>query len=193
MRRVKPHWLLVAALPVLLLVVLFLVRGPAPPQQVAAAATPAAPPVDGITCDPADHQAHAISVHLAIVINGVTRDILANVGTADALVAYPSSGPVVTGAGCYYWLHTGKDDGVVHVDPPTTTRRFTLGDFFDVWHQPLGTNTVATDEGQVTSYVNGTEYAGSPRTIPLTDHEVIQLDVGRQSPPTPCSFPVADR
>lgn len=178
MRRVKPHWLLLALLPVLLLAALFVVRGTGSTPPAAAAATPAAPPVNGITCDPADHPGHRISVHLTILINGRARDIMAGIGAVDALVSFPSGSPVVASATCYYWLHTGKDDGVIHVDPPAATRRFTLGDFFDVWHQPLGTNTVATDEGPVTSYVNGVRYPGSPRTIPLADHEVIRLDVG---------------
>jgi hypothetical protein len=77
----------------------------------------------------------------------------------------------------------------VHVAAPTAQHRpFVLGDFFDVWHQPLGTAAVGTDEGTVTSYVDGKQYSGNPRSIPLTDHAVIQLDVGQNVAPAAYSF-----
>lgn len=147
------------------------------------------PPVNDITCDPTDHKDAPHAAHLTIMIKGKARDIMPNVGIANAVVAFPPSGPVVTKAECYYWLHTGRDDGVIHADPPAAARHtFTLGDFFDIWHQPLGTSAVGSSEGKVSSYVNGQRYAGNPRSIPLDDHAVIQLDVGRDVPPSPYSW-----
>ena len=51
----------------------------------------------------------------------------------------------------------------------------------------IGTDPI--EEGLVTSYVNGHRYTGNPRTIPLTDHTSIQLDVGQDVPPLPYRFP----
>jgi hypothetical protein len=138
------------------------------------------PPINGISCDPVDHLDARLTAHLAIVINGRPRDIMANVGIANALVNFSADGQgAVSKADCYYWLHTGRTDGVLNVDAPVpAARTFTLGDFFDIWYQPLGTHAVGHDEGVVTSYVNGRRYTGNPRTIPLTNHAVIQLDIG---------------
>jgi hypothetical protein len=192
-RLVAPRWLVALVVPALAIVAVLVVAHPGSPAP-AATATPTdrlAPPIGGITCDQVDHRNAPVAVHLTILIHGKARDILANVGTYNALVAYPSSGPVVTRADCYYWLHTGQADGVVHADPPAP-RAFTLGDFFDVWHQPLGTNAVTSAEGAVTSYVNGLRYTGNPRTIPLTQHAAIQLDVGQDVAPIPYTFPNGD-
>ena len=38
---------------------------------------------------------------------------------------------------CLYWLHTHQPDGIIHIEAPVE-RTFTLGNFFDIWRQPLG-------------------------------------------------------
>jgi hypothetical protein len=159
--------------------------------NAAAAAQAPVPQVGDISCDTAKHGDAPITIHLSILVNGVASPVPATVG-----VVQPQTRPAVDGRGeevvsarCYYWLHTGAADGVVHVAAPTSQHRpFVLGDFFDVWHQPLGTAAVGTDEGAVTSYVDGKRYSGNPRTIPLTDHAVIQLDVGRNVAPAAYDF-----
>jgi hypothetical protein len=188
--RFRPQWTVVLAVPVLAIVGVLVVRVGSSAPPIAATTSQPAPPIHDITCDPTDHQNATTAIHLAIMINGQARDIRPDIGFANAMVSYPATGPVVTQADCFYWLHTGRADGIVHADPPTTTHRaFTLGDFFDVWRQPLGTAAVGSDEGSVTSYVNGHKYTGNPRTIPLTKHATIQLDVGTDTPPTPYTFP----
>jgi hypothetical protein len=189
-RPVAPRWLVALVVPALAIVAVLVVAHTASPGRPAATSQ-LPPPINGIACDRTDHQNASVAVHLTIMINGVARDILPNVGIYNALVVYPSSGPMVTTADCYYWLHTGRADGIVHADPPAI-HQFTLGDFFDVWRQPLGTTAVASDEGSVTAYVNGKRYTGNPRTIPLTQHAAIQLDVGRDVSPTPYTFPNGD-
>lgn len=157
----------------------------------AAAAQAPVPPVGDISCDPAKHGGAPITVHLSILVNGVSSPIPATVGVVQpqTRAAVNCTGEEVFSARCYYWLHTGAADGVVHVAAPTSQHRpFVLGDFFDVWHQPLGTAAVGTDDGPVTSYVDGKKYTGNPRSIPLTDHAVIQLDVGRNVAPAAYSF-----
>jgi hypothetical protein len=190
-RPAAPRWLVALVVPALAIVAVLVVVHTGSPGRTADTTGQLPPPINGIACDRVDHQNASVAVHLTILINGAARDILANVGSYNALVVFPSSGPMVTKADCYYWLHTGRADGVVHADPPAA-RAFTLGDFFDVWRQPLGTAAVASDEGPVTSYVNGRRYTGNPRTIPLTQHAAIQLDVGRDVAPTPYTFPNGD-
>ncbi|HEX4701939.1 MAG TPA: hypothetical protein VH352_07415 [Pseudonocardiaceae bacterium] len=188
--RVRPQWTVVLVVPVLAVVGILVVHFGSSAPPTAATTSQAAPAIHDITCDPADHGNVPTAVHLAVLVNGQARDIRPDIGFADALVTYPASGPLVTAADCFYWLHTGRADGVIHADPPPTARRtFTLGDFFDIWRQPLGTEAVGSDEGLVTSYVNGHRYTGNPRTIPLTEHATIQLDVGADIPPTSYTFP----
>ena len=90
-----------------------------------------------------------------------------------------TEGPVAQGGQCIYWLHTHAPDGVIHVESPTE-RIYTLGDFFDEWHQPLEPNQVGDAKGKVTAIVNGKPWTKNPREIPLRPHNVIQLNVGRR-------------
>ena len=45
-------------------------------------------------------------------------------------------GVFVTSGSCFSWLHTHASDGIIHIESPVK-RTFTLGDFFDLWSQPL--------------------------------------------------------
>ena len=65
----------------------------------------------------------------------------------------------------------------MHIESPVQ-RTFTLGNFFDVWGQPLGTGRVGPVTGHVVAIYNGQVYQGNPRDIPLTAHAQIQLQVG---------------
>jgi hypothetical protein len=58
-------------------------------------------------------------------------------------------------------------------------RTYTLGDFFDIWGQPLGPDQVGPAHGPVTAIYNGQVYRGNPRNIPLEKHAQIQLEVGK--------------
>jgi hypothetical protein len=85
-------------------------------------------------------------------------------------------------------VHTHDASGVVHIESPVQ-RRFTLGELFDLWGQPLGPQQVGPAPGPVTALVNGVVVAGDPRAIPLTAHAVIQLDVGAVVPFQAYRFP----
>jgi SecY len=87
-----------------------------------------------------------------------------------------------------YWLHTHARDGIVHIESPIQ-RTYTLGDFFDIWRQPLSRRRGAGARGPVTAYVDGRPFIGDPRTIALGAHRVVQLDVRRRVPPNGFSFP----
>jgi hypothetical protein len=73
-------------------------------------------------------------------------------------------------------------------------RTYTLGQFFDNWHQPLSQTRAAslrTDAVHpIRAYVNGRLYQGSLRMIPLTEHTQITLEAGPPCvPPLSYAFP----
>lgn len=146
------------------------------------------PVVDGIRCERSEQLLFHIHAHLAISANGQPRTVPRGIGIADPQTAQTQEGPVVAGGSCFYWLHSHTDDGLIHIESPVQ-RTFTLGDYFDIWGQPLSATRVGPDTGPVIAYVNGERYSGSPRSIPLTAHAVIELDVGTDVPPRPYTFP----
>jgi hypothetical protein len=111
----------------------------------------------------------------------------AAIGIPNPQVEQSSNGPFVVSGSCFYWLHSHTGDGVIHVESPTQ-RTFTLGNYFDLWGQLLKADQVETDRGQVTAYLNGQRFSGDPRTMPLTAHAVIHLDVGTDTAPAPYTF-----
>lgn len=133
--------------------------------------------VDGIRCDASEQVTYHIHTHVAVFVNGAARPIPYGIDVVTPSVTPTPQGAFAQATRCYYWLHTHAADGVIHVESPTQ-RQDTLGDFFDVWRQPLGTTQVAAAAGTVTAYVNGARYTGHPRGIVLQEHENIQLDVG---------------
>lgn len=161
--------------------------GPLGPEGVpvpsAATLAPAASPapgqsVDGISCAPLEQLAFHIHAHLTVFVDGVARKIPPGVGvSAPQSVATPQ-GPFVVSGACFTWLHTHAADGIVHMESPVQ-KSYTLGNFFDVWDEPLTADRVATATGHVTAFVDGRPYLGNPRTIPLFAHAQVQLDVGR--------------
>lgn len=138
--------------------------------------------VDGIKCDTSEQVAYHIHTHLAVYVNGALRPIPYGVGAVKPTVQQTKQGPFASGTHCLYWLHTHVQDGVIHVESPTT-KQYTLGQFFDIWRQPLAGSQVASAKGKVTAYVNGKAYHGDLRAIPLRSREDIQLDVGKNVSP----------
>jgi hypothetical protein len=146
-------------------------------------------PIDAIRCEVSEQVLFHVHSHLAIFANGRPLAVSEGIGIAPPQrVQQTSQGPFVADGACFYWLHTHARDGIIHIESPIQ-RTFTLGEFFDVWHQPLGRSRVAGARGLVTADVDGRRVVGDPRTIALGDHRVIQLDVGRQVPPAGFSFP----
>jgi hypothetical protein len=87
------------------------------------------------------------------------------------------------------WLHTHAADGIIHTESPVK-RIYTLGEFFDIWEQPLDREHVGPAHGRVTALFNGRVFTGNPRRIPLLAHAQIQLDVGsRLVAPEAITFP----
>ena len=133
--------------------------------------------VDGIQCDASEQVVYHIHTHLAVYVNGAARQIPLGIGIVEPAVSQTPAGPFASATRCYYWLHTHATDGIIHIESPTR-RTYTLGNFFDIWRQPLSANQVGPATGTVTAFVNGTRYSGDPRAIPLGSRTDIQLSAG---------------
>jgi hypothetical protein len=138
--------------------------------------------VDGIQCAPVEQLAYHIHSHLQVYVNGQPRVLPAAIGMLGPVAQQTAYGPFYGAQQCIYWLHTHTTDGVIHIESPTK-RIYTLGNFFDEWHQPLSPTQVASVKGKVTAFLNGKAWKGDPRTIPLLPHASVQLDVGSPTVP----------
>jgi hypothetical protein len=142
--------------------------------------------VDGIPCQTTEGVVLHVHSHLALFVNGTQVQIPALIGMA----------PNAQG-GCLYWIHTHDPSGIVHVEAGDVSAPqggpFTLGNFFDIWGQPLNRNQVGPFQGPVTAFLNGNPYDGDLAAIPLRAHQQITLEVGRPVVPPPhYNFPPND-
>jgi hypothetical protein len=131
--------------------------------------------IDGIRCEAMEQTAMHIHQHVAIYDHGKPVTIPDDVGR-----------PIT--AQCFYWLHTHTPDGIIHVEAPSL-QSFTLGQFFDVWGEPLSRTNVAGAKPRrgehIAVYVDGNPYAGDPRKIELTLHLDVAIRVGPPYGPPP--------
>ncbi len=151
-------------------------------SDIAPAGTTQTGTTDGIKCGSSEELAYHIHAHLAVFVNGSAHALPGGIGIPGSTVVPTAQGPEAAGGECIYWLHTHAPDGVIHVESPTQ-RVYTLGNFFDEWHQPLTGNQVGTLRGKVTAIVNGKRWSKSPRDIPLDPHAAIQLNLGTSQAP----------
>jgi hypothetical protein len=139
-------------------------------------------PIANINCDASEQSVVHYHAHLAILYQGTPVSVPQNIG--------------ITGK-CLYWLHTHDDTGVIHIEAPQSAskRSFVLGEFFQVWKQPLSTSQVATlkvQKGQeLVAFVDGQRHTGDPRKIPLKSHTLVTLEIGPPitDPPPGFEFP----
>jgi hypothetical protein len=135
--------------------------------------------IDGITCQAGEQVLFHIHAHLTIFVRGAARQVPPGIGIAPPYhVERTPRGAFVGGAACFMWLHTHAADGIIHTESPVQ-RTYTLGDFFDLWGQPLNRSQVGPAHGRVTALFNGQVFTGNRREIPLLAHAQIQLEVGR--------------
>ena len=133
--------------------------------------------VDGLQCDSGMQVIYHVHTHLSVYVNGVVRPLPPGVGIVSPVAVPTSHGPFYEANRCYYWLHVHAQDGVIHIESPSV-RTYTLGQFFDIWRQPLTSTQVGPVPGRLTVYVNGRRYSRDPASILLGSHEDIQIDVG---------------
>lgn len=138
-------------------------------------------PIDGIPCGTSEAVAMHVHSHLTILVNGSPLQIPADVGITLS--------PTTPGQPCLYWLHTHDSSGIIHVEAGDVSAPnggpFTLGNFFDIWGQPLSRDQVGPFKGRVTAFVNGQRYDGNLKDIPLRSHQGITLEVGQPIVPPP--------
>jgi hypothetical protein len=138
--------------------------------------------VDGISCAPVERLTYHIHAHLAVFDDGRPYALPTGIGIPGSTVQQTQYGPLAGAGRCIYWLHTHTSDGIIHIESPTK-RIYSLGNFFDVWRQPLSATQIASLHGPVRAFVNGQPWTRSPRAIPLLPHEDIQLEIGHPAPP----------
>jgi len=146
--------------------------------------------IDGVQCQAGEKTVVHVHTHLTIFVNGQARVMPYGIGVPGFQAVQTAQGPFVETGSCFYWLHVHAYDGIVHVESPSSTQSFTLGQLFDEWGVPLSTTQVGPATGKVTVFFTGPGkkpalYTGNPRNLPLGDHYQIQLDVG-----TPIVAPV---
>ncbi|MFZ0340740.1 MAG: hypothetical protein WAL31_00185 [Gaiellaceae bacterium] len=134
--------------------------------------------VDGIQCQSGEQVAFHIHSRLTIFVDGHPRTVPYGVGIADPQLQPGLGIPFVARGACFSWLHTHAADGIIHVESPVQ-RTYTLGNFFDIWGQPLSRTQVGPAKGKVTALYNGRVWTGDPRDVPLNAHAQIQLEVGK--------------
>ncbi len=150
--------------------------------EIAPASTTQIATVDGIRCGATEQLAYHIHAHLAVFVSGRLYALPAGIGIPGSSAQQTSQGPVAAGGQCIYWLHTHTSDGVIHIESPTQ-RVYTLGNFFDEWHQPLSASQVGTVHGKISAFIDGRLWNKPLRDIPLLPHALIQLNIGQPSPP----------
>jgi hypothetical protein len=131
-------------------------------------------PVDGIEGSSNEMLKTHFHAHLSLFHNG--EQIAIPYGIGIVMPHQVKNGFVAGGRG-FYWLHTHDATGIIHVESPDE-RAYTLGNFFDIWGQPLNSKNVAGLNGTVHAFVDGTPYKGKVRDIRLQPHAQITLVVG---------------
>jgi hypothetical protein len=146
--------------------------------------------IDGVQCQAGEQTVVHVHTHLTIFVNGKAQVIPYGIGIPGFQAVQTANGPFVQSGSCFYWLHVHAYDGIIHVESPTTTQSFTLGQLFDEWGVPLSSTQVGPATGKVTVFFTSPGkqpglYTGNPRNLPLGNHYQIQLVVG-----TPIVAPV---
>ena len=128
-------------------------------------------PVANIKCDAGEQLSTHYHAHIAVLYKGTPVSIPAQVG-------------ILTNQNCFYWMHTHTTSGIIHIEAPkdSASRKFTVGDFFQIWNQPLSKKQVATftvgKGDQLQMWVDGKPYTGDPRNIVLKSHENVVIEIG---------------
>ena len=102
-----------------------------------------------------------VHAHLTLYVDGMEMWVPAGVGgPAPGGPGPRPPDPVITAAKGFYWLHTHDESGVIHAEAPQK-HDFTLGQFFDIWRQPLSRHQVGPAKGDVTVSWTGSGTTGT--------------------------------
>ena len=89
--------------------------------------------IDGVQCQAGEQTVVHVHTHLTIFVNGKAQVIPYGIGIPGFQAVQTAQGPFVQTGSCFYWLHVHANDGIIHVESPSTTEGFTLGQLFDEW------------------------------------------------------------
>ena len=160
---------------------------PAPPDPLVRARAA------GLVPETAEHLTYHVHAHLDVFVNGQKVTVPAGLGinihdpgvhTFETLGA-PSYGGINPPCAqpCISPLHTHDISGVIHTES-ATVKDNTLGQFFTEWGVRLDDKCVQNycrPGTKVAVFVDGTPFAGDPRTIDLANLKEIAIVIG--SPP----------
>jgi hypothetical protein len=108
-------------------------------------------------------------VHLDILVNGQTAPVPQGLGISAS-------------GGAMSELHTHDATGLLHIESPSSSKRYVLGQLFAEWNVRLDTTDLGvlkTDPTHtLTAYVDGKTQTGNPAAIALTGHREIALVYG---------------
>lgn len=138
-----------------------------------------APAINGIKCLVSEQLAYHIHQRLDLYDHGKRMPIPAYIGI-------PNNGKTAT---CLYWIHVHYPTyDIIHVESPTA-KTYTLGNFFDIWNAtknstvPRGytflTHLEAASGSQITVFYNGKRWKSGYRSVPLTEHALITVEIGK--------------
>jgi hypothetical protein len=123
----------------------------------------------GLSVQPMEGTAKHFHAHVDILAGGKPVAVPANIGVSPAQQAMSE-------------LHTHDDTGLIHIEAPTTNKRYTLGQLFDEWQVKLaatGIGGLKTDaKNTLSAYVDGKPQTGDPAAIELLPHREIALVYG---------------
>jgi len=146
--------------------------------------------IDGVACQPEMLNYH---IHAALTLYRDGRRVMlpANIGIPIS-TAIDQNGQNY----CLYWLHTHEFDhaaGIIHIESPSP-QTYTLGRFFDIWRATarwdadggLGASVDGSfvealrkaKMGAIHAYEDGRPYTASYRSITLTAHKLITIEIG---------------
>jgi len=154
---------------------------PRAPVAAASATEAGGSPVGAIECSSSEQTLFHIHARLTVFVNGAARLVPLGIGIPRAQAESTSAGPFVGSGSCFYWLHTHAADGIIHIESPIH-RLYTLGNFFDIWGQPLSSTQVGPAPGLVTALcaTKGTRVKSRSRPTPRSSSR----SVARSWPPT---------
>ena len=123
----------------------------------------------GLTMLGEEGSAQHIHAHLDVIVNGAPVQVPSDIGVDDARSAISP-------------LHSHDTSGVIHVESPSKTDTFTLGQFFAEWQVSLAADHIGglrvDGSDQLKVYVNGHLRAGDPGGIVLGAHDEIAVVYG---------------
>lgn len=123
----------------------------------------------GLSVAPMEGTARHFHTHLDVLVDGRPVAVPAGLGIA------PSGREMSE-------LHTHDTTGILHIEAPTTGKRYVLGQLFTEWNVRLDATDLgelkAGDGRTLTAYVDGRRQSGDPAAIELTAHREIALVYG---------------